>query len=159
MLKLNKTDMAILRALQKDARQSNEEVGRGAGVKRDGSVVSRRVAELVKARIITGMHAAIDPAKLGLVTTVYTLVTLKAHTPDLTDPFERELEAMPNVIEWSRISGSWDYLVKFLVKDTPQHDRLHAQLLRLPMVSRLRGMHGKGQPFVKPVPLENDGQG
>lgn len=156
MLKLNKTDMAILRALQKDARQSNEEVGRGAGVKRDGSVVSRRVAELVKAKIITGMHAAIDPAKLGLVTTVYTLVTLKAHTPDLTDPFERELEAMPNVIEWSRISGSWDYLVKFLVKDTPQHDRLHAQLLRLPMVSRLRGMHVKGQPFVKPVPLETD---
>lgn len=153
MTKLNKTDLGILRALQKDASQSNDAIGQQ--VSRDGSVVSRRVAELTKAKVITGIHAALDPTKLGLVTTVYTLVSLKAHGLDLTDAFEAEINAMPNVVEWSRINGSWDYLLKFQVKDTPTHDRLHNRLLSLPMVSRLRGMHVIDQPFVKPLPLDD----
>lgn len=151
-MKLSKTDLEILRLLQADAKLTNEEIGQQ--VRRDASVVSRRIGELRKAKVITGMHAAIDPNKLGLVTTVFTLVSLKAHGLDLTDAFERELAAMANVVEWSRINGSWDYLLKFQVRDTPTHDRLHNRLLSLPMVSRLRGMHVIDQPFVKPLPLD-----
>lgn len=147
------TDIAILRALQKDARQSNEAIGEQ--VKKDGSVVSRRIAELVKARAITGIHAAIDPQKVGLVTTIYKLVRLTDHKLTVTSAFEREIDTWPNVVEWARLEGSWDYLLKFLVRDTPQHDKLHNALLRLPMIQQVRGMRAHGQPRTKAIPLDD----
>jgi DNA-binding Lrp family transcriptional regulator len=147
------TDIAILRALQKDARQSNEAIGEQ--VKKDGSVVSRRIAELVKARAITGIHAAIDPQKVGLVTTIYKLVRLTDHKLTVTSAFEREIDTWPNVVEWARLEGSWDYLLKFLVRDTPQHDKLHNALLQLPMIQQVRGMRAHGQPRTKAIPLDD----
>jgi DNA-binding Lrp family transcriptional regulator len=147
------TDIAILRALQKDARQSNEAIGEQVG--KDGSVVSRRIAELVKARAITGIHAAIDPQKVGLVTTIYKLVRLTDHKLTVTSAFEREIDTWPNVIEWARLEGSWDYLLKFLVRDTVQHDRLHNALLQLPMIQQVRGMRAHGQPRSKAIPLDD----
>jgi len=147
------TDIAILRALQKDARQSNEAIGEQ--VKKDGSVVSRRIAELVKARAITGIHAAIDPQKVGLVTTIYKLVRLTDHKLTVTSAFEREIDTWPNVVEWARLEGSWDYLLKFLVRDTLQHDKLHNALLQLPMIQQVRGMRAHGQPRTKAIPLDD----
>lgn len=150
--KLTRNDFDILRELQGNAWLSNEVIGER--VKKSASVVSRRVGELQKAGVITGVHAAIDAQKVGLVTTVFTLVLLKSHGDGLTDNFEREVAALPNVVEVARIGGSWDFLLKFAVRDTPQYDLLHNKLLALPMVSRVRGMHVIGKPQARPLPLE-----
>ena len=150
-MKLTATDIAILRALQADCYRSNEAIGEA--VDKSGSAVSRRIAELQKAQVITGLHAAIDPEKIGLKTTVYTLVALKSHGGGAVADFASVIDAWPNVVEWSRTSGSWDFLLKFLVRDTQHHDELHNKLLAMPEVSRLRGMHVIGSSRIKPVPL------
>lgn len=152
MRKLNKADLEILRELQADASRSNELIGEK--VKRSASAVSRRIVELKTAKIITGTHAAIDPQRVGLVITVLTLVTLKNHGDGQTNAFEREVEAMPNVVELLRIGGSWDYLLKFMARDSEHHATLHQKLRDLPMVSRVRGMHVIGKSHTKPIPLE-----
>jgi DNA-binding Lrp family transcriptional regulator len=154
MTELSKTNLAILRLLQGDARLTNEEVGNQVG--RDSSVVSRRVTELEKAKVIVGYHAVIAPEKIGLLTTIYKLVQLVDHRPEVTDAFEREIDAMPNVVEWAQIEGSWDYLVKFLVEDTPQHDRLHLALRALPVVKLVRGMRVQGKTRMKPIPIPTE---
>lgn len=149
--KFTKDDLEILRILQSDALMKQEDIAEK--IHKSASVVSRRIAELTKSGVITGAHAALDQQKVGLPTTVWTLVSLKEHGGGKTTDFEREIEAMPNVVEWSKIGGSWDYLLKFSTRDTEHYDLIHNQLLNMAMVSRVRGMHGIGKPHVKGLPI------
>lgn len=148
---LGKTDCGILAALQEDAYAKDEEIGQQLHCSRS-SVLRRRTA-LEEAKVIRGYHADIDPKKVGLPTTVYTLVSLKQHGGGEVDKFSRELDAMPNVVEWSCLGGSWDFLLKFAVKDTRHHDALLYRILNMPNVSRVRGMHVQGTPATKRLPL------
>lgn len=151
MTPLSKVDRAILQALQQDARLSYEVVG--AMVGRDASVVSRRVAALVKAGVITGMTVTVDPLKAGLMTTVYMMVMLDDHGDDAFANFERALDDMPNVVEWSRMHGVNDYVMKIQARDKEHHLRLHTYLRGLPMVRRVRTLELLGQPRTKQTPL------
>lgn len=152
MRKLTKTDLQILRELQRDAWSSYDVVGEK--VSKSASVVSRRVALLQKAKVFSGAHIAIDPAKVGLGTTVFMLVKLKEHGDGALAAFEREVEVLPNVIEWASIFGKWDYLLKLVVRDTAHHQEVHQEILKLPMVSRARGKPVMGTLRQKPIPLE-----
>ena len=152
MTKLSKVDIAILTVLRDDAKLTNEQVGQRVG--RSGSAVSRRVAELEKDGTIAGYRAEIDAQRVGLLTVIYKLVNLHGHSRDLTDPFEATLQSWPNVIEWCRLEGHWDYLLKFLVTDTVQGDRLHDRLLALPMVKSAQGLRVLDKPRTKPLPLD-----
>lgn len=154
MVKLKKIDIDILNLLRVDAKLTNDEIGQRVG--RSGSAVSRRISELERDGVISGYQAVIDAPQVGLVTTIYKLVNLHGHSRDLTNPFEAALQSWPHLVEWSRIEGSWDYLLKFVVKGTPQVDRLHDQLLAMPMVKSAQGMRVYDQPRTKPIPLEPD---
>ena len=149
---LNRTDCSILSALQVNAYENDDSIGKK--VHRSRSAVLRRRNELEEEGVIRGYHADIDPKKVGLGTTVYTLVSLKPHGGGLVKEFGETFQAMPNVIEWTRISGSWDFMLKFAVKDTAHHDALLYRILDMANVSRVRGMHVHGTPQTKPIPLD-----
>jgi Lrp/AsnC family leucine-responsive transcriptional regulator len=149
---LTRTDCDILSALQVNAYEKDESIGKK--VHRSRSVVLRRRTELEEEGVIRGYRADIDPKKVGLGTTVFTLVSLKQHGDGLVKEFGEVLQAMPNVIEWTRISGSWDFLLKFAVKNTAHHDALLYRILDMASVSRVRGMHVHGAPHTKPLPLD-----
>lgn len=150
--KLTATDRSILRELQNDAYTPDAKVGEL--VHKDRTGVARRRQELEKAGVIRGYHADIDPRMVGLGATVYTLVSLKQHGGGLVKEFGETVDAMPNVVEWSRVGGSWDFLLKFAVRDTAHHDALLYRILDMPNVSRVRGMHVHGTPQTKPIPLD-----
>lgn len=151
-LKLTKSDLGILEELQKDGYTQDEVIG--TKIHRSRPVVVRRRQQLEEAGIIRGYRADIDPKAVGLKTTVYTLVSLKQHGGGLVAEFGQVLATMPNVIEWAKIGGSWDFLLKFAVCNSEHHDALLYRLLDLPNVSRVRGMHVHGQPMTKPLPLD-----
>ena len=153
MAQLDRLDYRILKMLQQDARISYQVIGDKVGL--HASVVSRRVAAMVKAGVITGMHVAVDPLLVGVTTTVYMLVMLDDHGDDAFAAFERELDAMPNVTEWSRIHGVNDYVMKIQVPQREDHSRLHAHLRGLPMVRRVRTLELMGQPHTKQTPLDD----
>ena len=147
-------DKRILRHLQQHPEANQAEVGQAIGL--DHSAVSRRLKRLKDDQVVLPTELRIDPEALGLVTTVYTLVQLKTHTEGNTEKFEQELPNIPNIIEWCAIHGSWDYLLKSVVKGTQHYDMLHAHLLGLAMVARVRGMHAKFNPHYKPLPIPPD---
>ena len=151
MAQLDKYDRAILRMLQKDARVSYKVVGHKVGL--DASAVSRRVAAMIKAGVITGMHVAVDPLLVGMTTTVYMLLMLDDHGDEAFAAFERELDSMPSVTEWSRVHGVNDYVMKIQVPQREDHIRVHAHLRGLPMVRRVRTLELLGQPHTKQTPL------
>lgn len=153
MAKLKKIDRAILKLLQQDARMSYTVIGDQVGL--DASAVSRHVAALIRAGVVTGMHVAVDPLLTGLTTTVYMMAMLHEHGDAAFADFERELRNMPNVVEWARVKGVNDYVMKLLVKDQAHHAKLHAYLRRLPMVRRVRTLELMCNPHTKQPPLDD----
>lgn len=151
-LRLTKDDLSILGALQRDGYKSDADLGEL--IHKSRPVVVRRRQQLEAAGVIRGYRADIDPKAVGLKTTVFTLISLKQHGGGLVAEFGQVLSAMPNVVEWAKVGGSWDFLVKFAVKDSEHHDALLYRILDMPNVSRVRGMHVHGQPVTKPLPLD-----
>ncbi|MGO8951693.1 MAG: Lrp/AsnC family transcriptional regulator [Ktedonobacterales bacterium] len=97
---LDETGWELLCALQENARSSFADLGRRVGL--TPPAVADRIRRLEVAGIITGYHAAVNPAKLGLGLTV--IVRFQA----TKEPFERiysVIEARPEIVECHRVTG------------------------------------------------------
>jgi Lrp/AsnC family leucine-responsive transcriptional regulator len=151
--KMDECALNILRVLQKDARAGVVTIAEK--LKTSPATVQRRIKELEAAGYILGYTVLLDREKLGYKEVVTTLVQLNKHHPDDTDEFERLLtELFPNVLQWSKLQGSWDYLLTFIVRDTVEYEQLHRQLMRLPVVERSRGQVPLKVGATRPFPLD-----
>lgn len=148
---LDDFDLKVLEALQADCWRSNEKIGEDN--KKSKASVSRSLKEMTEAGIITGYHAAINPSKIGLKTTMFLLVLLENHSEKTFQEFETALELVPHVVEWTSITGSWDYLVKFLVRDGQHYNIQRQKLQRLANVKRTRGIMANRPTRKKPIPI------
>jgi Lrp/AsnC family leucine-responsive transcriptional regulator len=120
----------ILRLLQDNARLSFVEIGRQVGL--TSPAVAERVKKLEEAGIITGYHAAVDPAKLGLGLTVYLYVT--AHN-GRCDPVRAWAEQEPAISECYCIAGDRDLLLKGTFESVEQLQHRVDHLMRYGSVS------------------------
>jgi Lrp/AsnC family transcriptional regulator, leucine-responsive regulatory protein len=109
----------ILRALQEDARISFTELGKLVGL--SAPAVAERVRRLEDAGVITGYHASIDPARIGLpISAIIRVITTggnETHTAEL-------LRTLPEVIECHRVTGSDCFVVKVVVSSIPHLEQL-----------------------------------
>lgn len=107
---LDRLDVAILEALQENARMPLSEVGRRIGLSQPAT--SERVKRLEERGIITGYSVRIDPAALGLG--MMAIVRLRT-THEYIKPALRAFGEMPHVIEVHRMTGEDCFLLKVLV--------------------------------------------
>jgi Lrp/AsnC family transcriptional regulator, leucine-responsive regulatory protein len=97
---LDETGWALLTALQENARSSYADLGRSVGL--TPPAVADRIRRLEAAGIITGYHASVNPARLGLALTA--IIRFQA----TASPFERifaEIKACPEIISCQRVTG------------------------------------------------------
>ncbi|MGH2517031.1 MAG: Lrp/AsnC family transcriptional regulator [Ktedonobacterales bacterium] len=97
---LDETDWGLLCALQENARSSFAELGRRVGL--TAPAVADRMRRLEATGIITGYHATVNPAKLGLGLT--TIIRFQAPR----EPYERVFAAIkgcPEIVECHRLTG------------------------------------------------------
>src|ERR1051326_5921774 len=98
---LDATDWKILRELQKEARLSYHELGRRVGL--SAPAVAERVRRLEEEGVITGYHAQVDPAKVGLPITAFIrtpcIKNRCIHTH--ANPCD-----FPEVLEYHRVTGN-----------------------------------------------------
>jgi Lrp/AsnC family leucine-responsive transcriptional regulator len=132
-MKLDKFDIAILEALQSDARLSLQDLGKQVGL--TASPCWNRVKRLEEAGIIEGYTVRLSPEKLGLPETVILHVTLDNHSDEALFAFGRSLEAIPEVLEAYLVSGDYDYFIRVAVEDTRGYERfLRERLYKIPGV-------------------------
>ena len=135
-MKLDRFDHTILSVLQSDGRISNVDLADRA--KLSESACLRRVRALEASGLIKGYVAQVDQAKAGLPVNVFVNITL-VHQ-DLTElkAFEEAVQEIPEVMECYLMSGEHDYVLRVVVADVNDYERIHQRYLtRLPGVARV----------------------
>jgi len=111
---LDDRDLAILRALQGDARATFAEIGEGVGLA--ASTVHERVRKLERAGVIRGYRADVDAEALGLfVTSLVSVMPLDPRQPDDLPDRVREL---PEVEACHSVAGDENYILKVRTRTT-----------------------------------------
>ena len=135
-LKLDRTDRVILEVLQQDARITNAALAEKAHLSE--SACLRRVRALETSGLIAGYGARIDQEKAGLPVNVFVHITLDRQDQTDLQAFESAVRRIPEVMECYLMSGDYDYLIRVVVSDTTDFERVHSQeLTRLPGVARV----------------------
>lgn len=126
---LDLTDRRILVLLQQDAKLSIAEVADRVGL--SPTPCWKRIKRLQANGVLTGYVGLVDPWRVGLGLTVFVMIEIADHTPEARERFTAGLSAMPEVLEFYRIAGEIDYLLKVVVADMPAYDAFYARLTAL----------------------------
>ena len=124
---LDSIDWAILRILQQDASLAVHEVGDRVGL--SSNACWRRIKRLEELGVIARRVALLDPAKIGLNTTVFVAIKTGRHDPDWLDAFSAGIATIEEITECHRMAGDVDYLLKLTVRDIALYDRIYRKLI------------------------------
>jgi DNA-binding Lrp family transcriptional regulator len=134
---MDKTDLGILRALQRDGRASAQQLSEQVGL--SAAPVWRRVKALEAAGVIKGYGAHLDRGKVGLKGCMFAQISLERHSADVVENFERSVRDAPEILECYAVTGDSDFLLKILVENAEDYDRfLHRFLFNLPGIRQTR---------------------
>jgi DNA-binding Lrp family transcriptional regulator len=106
---LDAVDLAILRELQRDGRTSNAQLAARAGVA--PSTALTRARALRERGVLRGIHADVDPARVGRPLQVLIAVRLHGHTHTHVDAFRSLAPTLPGVLQVFHVAGQDDYLI------------------------------------------------
>ena len=115
MALLDRTDFAILAALQKDARLSNKELA--AKVSLAPSSCLERVRRLRDGGVLTGFRALVDPGALGIAIQALVFVRLARHAREQVRAFRQHALALPETIGLYHVAGQHDFIVHVGIRD------------------------------------------
>ena len=87
--------------------------------------------------IITHFAAHLDAAAIGLPGTVFVRASLESQREEQLLQFEEAVTHVPEVMECYLMSGDVDYIIRVVVRDAPDYERIHHTLTRLPGVARV----------------------
>jgi Lrp/AsnC family transcriptional regulator, leucine-responsive regulatory protein len=135
-MNLDRYDRAILQSLQREGRITNSELATRASLSE--SACLRRVRALESAGLIEGYAAVLNEQKAGLGVNVFVSITLERQERADLASFEQAVRKVPEIMECYLMSGEYDYLLRVVVADTADFERLHSRhLTSLPHVSRV----------------------
>ena len=134
---LDRLDRAILHELQRDGRLSN--VALAARVNLSESACLRRVKILEEHKVIDRYATLLNQSAVGLPDSVFVEISMTREQQEDLDAFEQAVRQLPEVLECYLMSGEYDYLLRVVVANTADYERIHREYLtRLPGVARLR---------------------
>ncbi len=113
--------------LQQDATLSLAELSERVGL--STTPCWRRVQNLEKTGIIRRRVALLDPDKLNVGVTVFVRVKSGQHSLDWLEQFARAVDEIDEVVEFYRLSGDIDYLLRIVVPDIAAYDRVYKRLI------------------------------
>ena len=119
-MKMQKSDMKILAALQHDADISTSDLA--AKVNLSQSPCWRRVNKFEESGLIRRRVALLDRQKLGLEVVVFATVNLNQIGKQNLLAFERTVESYPEVVECYTMAGIWDYVLKIVCRDIRHYE-------------------------------------
>lgn len=123
---LDRTDLDILDALQRNGHLSHAEIGRMVGLA--VSSVNERIRKLVQRGVISGWSARLDPAALGLDLLAFVYVLIDK--PENAAAFLDVVAQTPEVQECHHVASDWNFLLKVRVRNTTALESLLSNRLK-----------------------------
>jgi Lrp/AsnC family transcriptional regulator len=120
-------DRKILSVIQEDAALSVAEIGSRVGL--SSTPCWKRIQRLEAEGVITKRVALIDPAKIGLGITVFVSIETGDHSQAWLARFAETVGAMPEVMEFYRMAGDVDYMLRVVVPDIAGYDTFYKKLI------------------------------
>ena len=124
---MDRLDRMILSVLQEDATVPVAEIGRRVGL--STTPCWRRIQKMEEDGVIKGRVAVLDPGKVNAKVTVFVSVVTNQHNEDWLSRFSRIISEFPEVVEFYRMSGHVDYLLKVVVPDIEAYDAFYKRLV------------------------------
>lgn len=123
----DETDRRILAQLQKNSDISLDTMSERIGLSRNACW--RRIKLMEESGLIAARVALLDRAQLGLALTVYIQVRAGSHSADWSKTFASATRSLPQITGVFRMTGDLDYLIRAVVLDMEDYDRLYQKLI------------------------------
>jgi Lrp/AsnC family transcriptional regulator, leucine-responsive regulatory protein len=134
---LDRIDLRILDALQRDGKQSNLKLSEAVAL--SPTAVLARVQRLTREGYILGYEARLNPLKLGSAMMVFVEVLLDRTTPNVFEQFNAAVQVRPEIMECHMVAGGFDYLLKTRMADMAAYREFAGTVLwQLPGVRETR---------------------
>jgi Lrp/AsnC family transcriptional regulator len=152
---VDQVDRNILGLLQKDATLSSTDVGQSLGIAEEEC--ARRISALESDGVIQARVAVLDAKKVGVGVTVFVAITTPEHSQEWLDKFHSAVAAIPEVMEFYRMSGQVDYLLRVSVPDIEAYDAFYKKLIQTTELKDVSSTFAMEQiKFTTALPLEID---
>jgi Lrp/AsnC family transcriptional regulator len=126
--KIDDQDRKLLESLQTDSTISLEELATRTAM--STNTAWRRIRRLEETGVISKRVALLSPEALGLNMTVFVAIKTADHSDEWLETFAKAVSQIPEVVEFYRMSGETDYLLKLLVESIADYDRVYKKLIR-----------------------------
>ena len=126
---LDAIDRRILTALQRDAAQSLATLGDAVGL--SPTPCWKRVKRLEASGVIRARVALLDAQTIGLGVTAFVAIKAGAHDEGWLETFAAGVARVPEVVEFYRMAGEVDYLLKIVCHDIAHYDRIYKRLIKV----------------------------
>ena len=123
----DQTDLRILRELQVDSNLSQRELAERVGMSQNACW--RRLKALSDNEVLLGSTARIDRTKLGLNLVVFMMLRTRHHSAEWLQAFRRHVLTIPEVVDFHRIGGDYDYQLKVVTEDMSSFDQVYQRLI------------------------------
>jgi Lrp/AsnC family transcriptional regulator len=155
---LDRMDRKILDILQQDCTLPVAEIGKRVGL--STTPCWRRIQKLEELGVIQARVALLDAKKVNVGVTVFVSITTSHHTQEWLDRFHAALNEFPEVVEFYRMSGQVDYLLRVVVPDIERYDTFYKKLIGRIELSDVSSAFAMEQiKFTTALPLDYASEG
>ncbi len=124
---IDRLDRKIMQILQEDATVPVAEIGRRVGL--STTPCWRRIQRLEEDGVITARVALLDPKMVNTKVTAFVAITTNQHNDEWLRRFAEVISELPEVVEFYRMAGQVDYLLKVVVPDIEAYDNIYKRLI------------------------------
>lgn len=153
-MKLDKIDRKILDILQENATIPVAEIGRKIGL--STTPCWRRIQNMEEAGVIQSRVAILNPAKVNASVSVFVAIRTNEHSKEWLKNFSQVLSGFSEVVEFYRMSGDVDYLLRVVVADIAAYDGFYQKLIAKISLSDVSSSFSMEQiKYTTALPLDN----
>jgi Lrp/AsnC family transcriptional regulator len=120
-------DLKILTCLQKNAALAQRDLAEQVGLSQNACW--RRLQRLQASGVIGAARTEIDIGLLGFDLTAIVMIRTRHHSKEWSEDFRKHVDRLPEVIDFYRIGGDWDYMIKVITRGISGYDAFYQKLI------------------------------
>lgn len=121
MIEIDRTDVRILDAVQKNNRLTSEELGLMVGL--SSTACQRRLKRLRSEGVIEADISVVSPKAVGRAVSMLVLVSLERERTDIIDRFKQAIRATPEIMVGLYVTGEVDFALLITARDMEDYEQ------------------------------------